>query len=699
MKKSLLIITLILSLMVIISCEPEAEPHEHTWGEWTALKAATCTEEGISIRKCTSCGEQDAETQVIKALGHSLSENATEIIGPTCVLPGKEAFCCTREGCDYSDTKEIPAMGHSYKWKDQGSSGHCQRCTVCSVDTATTAHSFGEWITDTDSTEEEEGKKHRACSVCGYKEEETIPLKGHTHVASADFGLDETSHWKKCTKSTCTERLEVTDHDSLTENTVKTATCTEDGEKILKCSICGYEKKETVTKLGHDWDNGSITTAATCVNTGIKTFNCKRTDCSGAETEIISATGVHTASVAEQIVEATCTKSGKRYKICSVCNAEFDIIPIDTLGHTWSEWSTKTAGACNVKATLSQTCSRCNLEETKEGDYDASKHPEESLIWKSGNTVSFLTKTEKKKYCTACNKYTGQTKQDYDSIEGYWVVSATGAGGTTRYYSFDGESSAYCYMVLENSLVSVEQISNEQKYTFAWATDEENTEERKGFTLSFVSDGYTTTEDWKIVSENTTGENPSITIQSVNTYIFSQSSITLERQSTETHYEHSYSNDRNVFLHDENGEHYIPTSCDSSWHGKLYKVGSHSYDTEGVCTICGYGEPYGYAIECIDNGNASADKQTFGGNTIERGKQFSLSDSYSITVNDSSGGSVTYTFSGIEKWTTTKYDSYGQLDNTTTTTYTKPFEEIEITGNTLLSLYYTTKTTTGGTDN
>lgn len=694
MKKSLLLITLILSLMVIISCEPEAEQHEHVWGEWTESKASTCTEEGISIRKCTSCGEQDAETQVIKALGHSLSENATEITGPTCVLSGKETFCCTREGCDYSETKEIPATGHSYKWKDQGSSGHCQRCTVCSVDTATTAHSFGEWITDTDSTEEEEGKKHRVCSVCVYKEEGTIPLKGHTHVASADFGFDETSHWKKCTKSTCTEELEVTNHGSLTENTVKTATCLEDGEKILKCSICGYEKKETVTKLGHDWDDGSITTVATCVKTGIMTFNCERTDCSGTKTEIISATGVHTASGAEQVVEATCTNSGRRYKICSDCNAEFDITTIDALGHTWSEWATKTDGTCNVKATLSQTCSKCNLEETKDGDYDASNHPENSLIWKSGGTVSFLTKTEKKKYCEACNKYTGQTKQDYDSIEGYWVVNETG-NETTSYYSFDGESSAYNYLVLKNSLVSVDQISNEQKYTFAWTTDESYPQKRTGFKLSFVNNGYTTTDNWMITSEDTTGENPSITIQSTSTYISSQSSITLVRQSTETHYEHSYSDNKNAFLHDEIGSHYIPTSCDSSWHGKLYKVDSHSYDTERVCTICGYGEPYGYSIECINNAEGSA--ETFGGNTIERGKKFSLSDSYSITVNDSNGNSVTYTFSGIEKWTATNYDSSGQLDEATTKTYSKPFGEIEIEGNTNLSLYYATKTTTEGT--
>ena len=45
----------------------KATAHEHSFGEWTTTKEATCTEEGAKERVC-ECGEK--ETEVIPALGH-----------------------------------------------------------------------------------------------------------------------------------------------------------------------------------------------------------------------------------------------------------------------------------------------------------------------------------------------------------------------------------------------------------------------------------------------------------------------------------------------------------------------------------------------------------------------------------------------------------------------------------------------------
>ena len=48
--------------------DPNAEqPHEHTFGEWTTTKEATCTEDGSKERVC-ACGEKEIE--VVPALGH-----------------------------------------------------------------------------------------------------------------------------------------------------------------------------------------------------------------------------------------------------------------------------------------------------------------------------------------------------------------------------------------------------------------------------------------------------------------------------------------------------------------------------------------------------------------------------------------------------------------------------------------------------
>ncbi len=42
--------------------------HTHTWGEWTTVTDATCTEKGSKKRTCSGCG--DDQTQDIDALGH-----------------------------------------------------------------------------------------------------------------------------------------------------------------------------------------------------------------------------------------------------------------------------------------------------------------------------------------------------------------------------------------------------------------------------------------------------------------------------------------------------------------------------------------------------------------------------------------------------------------------------------------------------
>lgn len=46
-------------------------PHEHAFGEWTVVKAPTCTETGLEERVC-ACGEK--ETREVAALGHDWDE-------------------------------------------------------------------------------------------------------------------------------------------------------------------------------------------------------------------------------------------------------------------------------------------------------------------------------------------------------------------------------------------------------------------------------------------------------------------------------------------------------------------------------------------------------------------------------------------------------------------------------------------------
>lgn len=104
------------------------------------------------------------------------------------------------------------------------------------------------------------------------------------------------------------------EHDYAEEIT-REPTCTEDGEKVLKCKVCGKTKPETepepIPATGHRYKDGkcevcgedeepkepehkhsyeeTITKEATCTEEGVKTFTCK--ECKDSYTEPIPAKG------------------------------------------------------------------------------------------------------------------------------------------------------------------------------------------------------------------------------------------------------------------------------------------------------------------------------------------------------------------------------------------------------------------------
>ena len=119
----------------------------HNFGAWTVTKAATCTESGISTRKCSVCGTE--ETMIIPALGHSMTATAGK--AATCTEAGHSAYwSCSRCGKFFSDAAGkteiakdswvIAALGHDEATRAAVAatcyaSGHeadtyCKRCGI-----------------------------------------------------------------------------------------------------------------------------------------------------------------------------------------------------------------------------------------------------------------------------------------------------------------------------------------------------------------------------------------------------------------------------------------------------------------------------------------------------------------------------------------------------------------------------------------
>ena len=210
-----------------------------------------------------------------------------------------------------------------------------------------------EWVTETEPTCTETGRKYRECSKCHEKEYATIPANGHswsewtvrTPATYAANG-EEVRTCSVCKKEE-TRPITKLPHDHVYDDLeyVKEPTCTQPGTAHRKCSLCGELAEEIIEipKLGHSWNDGEVTTPATCEEPGMKTFTCTRPGCGATELREIAALGHDW--VYEDDPAATCTEVGTRKWTCRNDSSHHDnehpaSETIAALGHQWGEWET-----------------------------------------------------------------------------------------------------------------------------------------------------------------------------------------------------------------------------------------------------------------------------------------------------------------------------------------------------------------------
>ena len=163
-----------------------------------------------------------------------------------------------------------------------------------------------------------------------------------------------------------TEDIKATGHTVVVDEAVA-PTCTEPGlTEGSHCSVCNevIKAQEEVAALGHTWDDGEITTAPTCIKTGVKTYTC--TACGQTRTEDIKATG-HTA-VTDKAIAPTCTETGLTEGIhCSVCNEVIKAQEkVAALGHKWDSGKVTKKPTYTAKGTKTYTCTVCSDTKTED---------------------------------------------------------------------------------------------------------------------------------------------------------------------------------------------------------------------------------------------------------------------------------------------------------------------------------------------
>ena len=139
MKKSLIVamvavLCLILALSFTACGGGDGECKNHSYGDWTLVKSASCTDNGSEKRVCSNC--QSEETRDVESPGHDWSD-WNVISELTCTTDGKKTRTCNSCGETENDTKVhlghdpvaiLPEKAPSAT-EDGNSAG--SKCSVC----------------------------------------------------------------------------------------------------------------------------------------------------------------------------------------------------------------------------------------------------------------------------------------------------------------------------------------------------------------------------------------------------------------------------------------------------------------------------------------------------------------------------------------------------------------------------------------
>lgn len=227
---------------------------------------ASCSQQGCVIYACEKCGQ--TEFELLPQLPHT--EIDLKAVAATCTTSGlKAGKKCTVCNTITVEQEVIPA-GHD--WQDKA--GKAETCTADGY------------------------TAYKECRVCH-------TIQGKDTIRA---GHDFTTNANKCSR--CGSRSPDCQHKNASITTTKAATCTADGTQVFKCEDCGDTYTETLTKLGHNYVNGTCT-------------RCHTDECK------------HTSTYTDK-KDATCTATGYEKRICNSCGKVISETVKNKINHTYN---------------------------------------------------------------------------------------------------------------------------------------------------------------------------------------------------------------------------------------------------------------------------------------------------------------------------------------------------------------------------
>ena len=333
-------------------------------------------ESGFDIEKAKNCEhEYDDITDVSK-------------LKDACTKGVERTFKCVH--CGHIRVNTDPVTDHV--WSTSKSIGaSClgggydeQRCATCGTtrrvnETPATGHKEEIEVTQ-EATCLIKGILTKKCSVCheilGFEEVDAIghDWKVEKSTTPCKKGAKDVSTCKNC-GDTRTEAV-TAEHKWGDWTIEKEATCTSQGLRTAKCTVCKEEKSEKIEIKEHKWSLQS-TTFAGCSTDGAKVYKCN--NCGDTKTEVSKATG-HTASGWVTKTAATCTTAGLRNKLCSNCGVVLFSEIISPTGHTM-EFEEGQDPTCTEDGFELFECKHCDYFEVYDLDAFGHEYQDGSCIY------------------------------------------------------------------------------------------------------------------------------------------------------------------------------------------------------------------------------------------------------------------------------------------------------------------------------
>jgi len=275
---------------------------------------------------------------------------------------------------------------------------------------------------------------------------------------------------------TKTEEVAALGHAYSEEWTVdKEATCEEAGSKSHHCTRPGCDSKSDVTvieALGHEWGEGKETKAPTCTEAGEKTYTCTR--CNATKTEAIEALGHAYSDEWTVDKEATCEEAGSKSHHCTRpgCDSKTEVTEIAALGHEWGEGKETKAPTCTEAGEKTYTCTRCDKTKTEAIEALGHAYSEEWTVDKEATCEEAGSKSH---HCTrpGCD-----SKSEVTEIEALGHEWGEGKETKAPTCTEAGEKTYTCTRCDKTKTEAIEALGH--AYSEEWTVDKEATCEEAG---------------------------------------------------------------------------------------------------------------------------------------------------------------------------------------------------------------------------